>query len=304
MMELFESKDIVRICAPMVRSSKQAFRHLVRKYNCDLCYTPMIVSDSFVKSEKARHAEFTTNPEDRPLIVQFAANNGKDLADAVELVKPYADGYGLNCGCPQRWAMAEGYGSHLVKNPQLLKDIITQAIQRCGTDFPCEIKIRILEDMSKTVEMCRQAEHAGVSFLSVHGRTPKQRKDPVNYEAIKIIKDSVGIPVVANGDIKSEADVRNVVDITGVDGVMAAQGLLNNPAMYAGYDVTPRECVQDWLDISLSLGISPTTFHRHLVHMLEKWHGKPEKKSFNNLQSIPAVLDFLEKYHGIRYEGG
>ena len=298
-MELFEKKDIVRICAPMVRYSKQAYRHLVRKYNCDLCYTPMIIADSFVKSDKARDADFTTNAEDRPLIVQFAANNGKDFADAVELIKPYADGYGLNCGCPQRWAMAEGYGSHLVKNPNLLKDIILQTRQRIDNEFPCEIKIRILEDLRKTVDMCQQAEHSGVAWITVHGRTPKQRKDPVDYEAIKVIKQSVQIPIVANGDIKTEADVHKIKEITNVDGVMAAQGMLNNPAMYAGYSITPKKCVKDWLDISLSLGISMTMFHHHLIYMMDKWHTKPERQFFNNLQSIAGILDYLDENYNI-----
>lgn len=298
-MELFETKDIVQICAPMVRYSKQSFRHLVRRYNCDLCYTPMIVADSFIKSNKARDADFTTNGEDRPLIVQFAANNAKDFADAVELIQPYADGYGLNCGCPQRWAMAEGYGCHLIKKPDQLKDIILQTRQRIDKEFPCEIKIRIFDDMRKTVDMCQQIERAGASWLSVHGRTSKQRKEPVNYEAIKTIKQSLQIPVVANGDIKSETDIEKVKAMTGVDGVMVAQGLLTNPAMFSGFSMTPKECVKDWLDISLSYGISFTTFHHHLIYMMDKWHTKPERQIFNNLQSITSVLDYLDTNYDI-----
>jgi len=76
--ELFERKksnnDFVKICAPMVRYSKLSFRRLVRKYGCDLAFTPMILADTFVASNKARDVEFTTCPSDRPLVVQFAAN--------------------------------------------------------------------------------------------------------------------------------------------------------------------------------------------------------------------------------------
>uniref|UniRef100_A0A803VA94 Dihydrouridine synthase 4 like n=1 Tax=Ficedula albicollis TaxID=59894 RepID=A0A803VA94_FICAL len=60
-MDLFHSGQVVKICAPMVRYSKLAFRTLVRKYSCDLCYTPMIVAADFVRSAKARDSEFTTN---------------------------------------------------------------------------------------------------------------------------------------------------------------------------------------------------------------------------------------------------
>ena len=76
--ELFDRKrsegDFVKISAPMVRYSKLSFRRLVRKYGADVAFTPMIMADSFVASEKSRDIEFTTAPSDRPLIVQFAAN--------------------------------------------------------------------------------------------------------------------------------------------------------------------------------------------------------------------------------------
>lgn len=66
--------------------------------------------------------------------------------------------------------------------------------------------------------MCQKAEHAGVSFISVHGRTVEQRKQPPNLEAIRIIKDSVHIPVIENGDVKSLEDSVMVQQKTGVDG--------------------------------------------------------------------------------------
>merc|ERR1739848_63938 len=135
----------------MVRYSKLSFRTLVRKYNCDIAYTPMIISESFVESEKARNVDLTTKVGDRPLIVQFAASNGKDFADATEMVAPYSDGVGLNCGCPQRWAMAEGYGAHLIKKPELVYDMILQAKQRVPTSYPVSVKIRIHDDLQDTV---------------------------------------------------------------------------------------------------------------------------------------------------------
>ncbi|XP_066911737.1 tRNA-dihydrouridine(20a/20b) synthase [NAD(P)+]-like [Clytia hemisphaerica] len=298
-LDLFEEKDVVKVCAPMVRYSKQAFRHLVRSYGCDIAYTPMIISESFVQSKKARDVEFTTNAEDRPLIVQFAASKPKDFADAAEMVKPYSDGVGLNCGCPQRWAMAEGYGSYLMEHGELVKDIVLQTKQRVGFEFPCEVKIRIHKDSRKTIEFCQRAERAGADWITVHGRTPKERKEPVHYDVIKLIKESIGIPVVANGDIKSEEDVLKVKELTNVDGVMAAQGMLNNPAMYAGYDITPMQCVEDWMDIALRLGTPFRTFHHHLMYMTDSWHTKSERMVFNNLSSVPAVLNFLEVHYGI-----
>jgi tRNA-dihydrouridine synthase 4 len=99
----------------------------------------------------------------------------------------------------------------------------------------------------RTVDLCQQLESAGVSFITVHGRTLKQKHEPADWDAIKLIKESVRIPVFANGDIKTPEDISKVVALTGVDGVMAANGLLANPALFADCDITPLDCVQDWV---------------------------------------------------------
>lgn len=74
------------------------FRNLIRRYDCDLAYTPMIMSNSFIRSSKARDIEFTSHEHDRPLIVQFAANKPEEFATAAQFVRNYSDGVELNCG--------------------------------------------------------------------------------------------------------------------------------------------------------------------------------------------------------------
>lgn len=155
----------------------------------------------------------------------------------------------------------------------------------------------------QTVELAQRAERVGVAWITVHGRTVTQRCEPVSLDAIKLIKESVSVPVVANGDIQNEDDVARVVAATGADGVMAARGILRNPALYAGHKTTPIECVRDWLDYSLGCGVTFTQFHQHLMYMLEKVLAKTERKVFNNLVSIPAVLDFLDSNYEIRCRG-
>ncbi|NP_001089272.1 dihydrouridine synthase 4-like L homeolog [Xenopus laevis] len=300
-MDLFRSDNLVRISAPMVRYSKLAFRTLVRKYDCDLCYTPMIIAADFVKSVKARDSEFTTNQGDCPLIVQFAAKEAQVLADAASLVSPFASGIDLNCGCPQRWAMAEGYGACLINNPELVSDMVRQVRNQVGSsEFTISIKIRIHADISRTVDLCRKAEAAGVSWITVHGRTHDERHQPVHYNAIKNIKESLSIPIVANGDIKSLKEAENIHQITGADGVMAARGLLANPAMFAGYEETPLACIQDWVDIALEHGTPFTCLHHHLMYMMERITSKQEKRIFNILSSTSAVLDYLRDHYEIQ----
>ncbi|XP_051031078.1 B-cell receptor-associated protein 29 [Phodopus roborovskii] len=219
-LEMFQSGQLVKICAPMVRYSKLAFRTLVRKYSCDVCYTPMIVAADFVRSVKARDSEFTTNQGDCPLIVQFAANDARLLSDAAQIVCPYANGIDINCGCPQRWAMAEGYGACLINKPELVQDMVKQVRNQVENPrFSVSIKIRIHDDLTRTIDLCQKAEATGVSWITVHGRTIEERHQPVHYDAIKIIKESVSIPVVANGDIRNLREAENVWQMSGTDGV-------------------------------------------------------------------------------------
>jgi tRNA-dihydrouridine synthase 4 len=278
--------DPVKMCAPMVRYSK---------YNCDVTFTPMIVSDSFIKSQKARDTDFTTSPDDTPLVVQFAASDAVQFGDAAELVAPYCDAVDLNCGCPQRWAMAEGYGAHLIKHPDLLSDMVVQAKRRSG--LPVSVKLRIHDNLKRTVDLVKQVEHAGAAWITVHGRTTQQRTEPVSLEAIKLIKDSVGIPVVANGDILNMSDVKQVCEVTGVNGVMCARGLLNNPALYAGFTHTPLQCIREWVDLGITYGVNFTYFHHHLMYMTEHLLRRSDRLVFNTLSSTPAVLDFLYQYN-------
>uniref|UniRef100_A0A8C9SVL6 tRNA-dihydrouridine synthase n=1 Tax=Scleropages formosus TaxID=113540 RepID=A0A8C9SVL6_SCLFO len=283
----------------VVRCTLLAFRSLVRKYDCDICFTPMIVAADFMRSIKARDSEFTTNKADRPLIVQFAAKDAMTLAGAASAVAPFSDGVDLNCGCPQRWAMAEGYGACLINKPELLSDMVRQVRNQVeNPNYTVSIKIRIHKDLKQTVDLCQKVQAAGVSWVTVHGRTVDERHQPVHYDAIRTIKDSLSIPVIANGDVKNLRDVESTYLRTGVDGVMAARGLLANPAMFAGYEETPLECVWDWVDIALEHGTPFTCFHHHLIYMLERVSSQPERRVFNALSSTSAVIEYLQKTYG------
>ncbi|XP_054721936.1 tRNA-dihydrouridine(20a/20b) synthase [NAD(P)+]-like isoform X2 [Uloborus diversus] len=294
--DLFKKKKFVTMCAPMVRYSKLPFRLLVRKYACDVAFTPMIISHSFIESVKARDTDFTTNC-DRPLIVQFAARNGQELAEAAEIAYSSSDGVDLNCGCPQRWALADGYGACLLDKPDLVHDMIYQVRNRLpDSKYSISLKIRIHDDIRKTVEVCRRAEKAGATFISIHGRTKLQRNEPINLDGIKLIKSCMKIPIVGNGDVFHLKDAMNFQNATNVDGVMSARGLLQNPSLFTGTDVTPIECIKHWIYLSLSYGVAFTNMHHHLMFMLEKNLPKSERKYFNSFNSLSAVLDYLDNY--------
>lgn len=239
------------------RYSKLPFRALVRDYAVDLCYTPMVpwthlltissaslifedagegvcplgerapqryvVLEASVPARPAADTmfltDFTTTASDEPLVVQFGAHDPTDFARAAEMVTPYCDGVNLNCGCPQSWAIADGLGCALMKKPELVREMVMKAKERCGEEFCVSVKIRIHADIEETVRFVRVLEGSGVDYITVHGRTRKTRSSaPVDLEAIRAVREACTVPVIANGDCWSLEDAQRIWRVTGVDG--------------------------------------------------------------------------------------
>lgn len=211
----------------------------------------------------------------------------------------YSNGVDLNCGCPQRWAMKDGYGAHLLKEPHIIKDLIYQVRNHIPKPFTVSVKIRLLKNIKEAVQICQTIENAGASFLTIHARTPEMRNEPIDLEGLKILRDSVKIPVIANGAVKTLEDALILHEKSRCNGIMSAGGILTNPTLFSGSSVTTLNCIQDWLDITSVIPTNFLTFHHHLVFMLEKVVPKTERKIFNVMQDKNSVLNFIEEYFNL-----
>jgi tRNA-dihydrouridine synthase 4 len=302
-----KNKAFINVSAPMVRYSKATFRMLVQNHGVDLSFSPMILADSFVASEKARSIDFPIVLDENKsnLIVQFATNNADNFATALQMVKPYCAGVDLNCGCPQRWAREEGLGAALLQKPELVAEIIRKGVLASSSAMSISAKIRIVnEDTRATVEFARRLEKMGASWITLHGRNVKATSNsPVHLDVIKKVKDSLQIPLIGNGGVSSFQEAQQMFDMTGVDGVMSAQGLLENPALF-----TNQPCswpvVQEFIDLSLSYpGVTNSAILVHHLHLMtEKLLLPWEKKLFHALSSASATLDFLRERNYIFQE--
>lgn len=299
--QMLESDTMTAVCAPMVRYSKLPFRETVLKWGVDVVYTPMIMADVFSCSQVARECDFTSSgDDDRPLVVQFAARNACDFGAAARLVAPYADAVDLNCGCPQRWAIREKLGSWLLGAPPVLvAEMVAQA--RSQSSLPVSVKMRIHAegDVRASVEFARQMEAAGAAWITVHGRTPSQRSSAsVDIEAIRTIKQALTIPVIANGNVFSRADAEALHVATGANGVMAARGLLANPALFSGETSTPVACVREFVRASVAYGSCSFLIQQHVAFMMEeRWRNNASlKRLFNTCTSVASILDFCEEH--------
>ncbi|CAL0312839.1 unnamed protein product [Lupinus luteus] len=224
------------LVAPMVDNSELPFRLLCRKYGAEAAYTPMLHSRIFTETEKYRKEEFTTCEEDRPLFVQFCAHDPDVLLEAARKVEPYCDYVDINLGCPQRIARRGYYGAFLMDNLPLVKSLVEKLA--LNLQVPVSCKIRLFPNLEDTLKYARMLEEAGCSLLAVHGRTRDEKdgkKFRADWKAIKAVKDAVKIPVLANGNVRHMDDVKDCLKETGVEGVLSAETLLENPAVFAGF---------------------------------------------------------------------
>ena len=259
------SFDYQHVMAPMVGASELAFRLLCRKYGTTLAYTPMMIASEFVKEAAGIAAtlpkreegdgmedhsyvansnicEFQTIPQDRPLVCHFAANDPSDFARAAKLVESHCDAIDLNLGCPQRTAYIGHFGSYLLDGDDDRKLILD--IVRAGTEavsIPIFVKIRLLDTIEETIKLCHQLRDAGAALIAIHARyraswertSAGAREGPALLDQIGIVKRSMpDFPILSNGNVITFDDVMSNIQLTGADGVMSAEGILDDPALF------------------------------------------------------------------------
>eukprot|EP00967_Tisochrysis_lutea_P092666 scaffold133710_cov26-Tisochrysis_lutea.AAC.1 len=225
------------VLAPMVGASELPFRLLARRHGAQLCYTPMIHADRFAKDAAYRAAELQTTTDDAPLVAHFCGNDPATLVAAATLAQGQAAAIDLNLGCPQRSAHSGHYGSFLCVTPEdraSVLRIVSALARACACPIFC--KIRLLDDETETLRFVKQLEHAGCALIAVHARyrgNPMHRRSgPADLRKVCLIKAAVNIPVVTNGNVRSAAELIEALQCTGADGVMSAEGALDDPAIF------------------------------------------------------------------------
>lgn len=225
-----------------------------------LAYTPMFHAKLFAENQKYRDTHFQAirksmpwldgNPTiDRPLFVQFCANDPKYLLSAAKLVEPYCDAVDLNLGCPQGIAKKGHYGSFLQEDQELIHRLIKTLHE--GLSIPVTAKIRILETREETLEYAKNVLSAGASILTVHGRRREQKghiTGLADWEVIRYLRENLPRETVlfANGNILQHGDIEKCMAATGADGVMSAEGNLSNPGIFAPPPAPEEDTIEYW----------------------------------------------------------
>lgn len=223
------------VLAPMAGVSDRAYRELCVRFGAAYCVSEMVSSKALSFNSKKSEELMEISDLERPCGIQIFGDDPKCMADAAKhALENKPDIIDINMGCPAPKISSNGSGSALMKNPRLCGEIVKAVT--AVTDIPVTVKIRKGwdDDSVNAVEVAKICESAGAAAITVHGRTRQQYyKPPVDYDIIRAVRESVSVPVIANGDIGSAERAKEVMDITGCDLVMIGRATLGNPWIFS-----------------------------------------------------------------------
>ena len=233
----------IAFLAPMAGIADLAFRELCVQYGAAYTVSEMVSSKGLTMGDK-KSAQLLTLGNDRPAGVQIFGDDPEIMAKAaVKCLDFNPDIIDINMGCPAPKIAMNGGGASLMKKPELAYEITKAVVQ--AVDIPVTVKIRKGwdEESVNAVEMAELAEKAGASAVTVHGRTRQQMySGSVDFDIIAQVKKAVGIPVIANGDIKDEQSTAIMLEKTNADAIMIGRGALGNPWVFSRINAYLDEC--------------------------------------------------------------
>jgi len=221
------------LLAPMAGITDYSFRILCKEQGAGIVYSEFVSADGIIRENSTTLEMIKFFEEERPIGVQIFGDDPNIMAQAakyvVENFKP--DILDINYGCPVPKVTKKGAGSAALKDLGLMKEI-TEAVIGSVSDIPVTIKMRAGWDLQSIIveEAGQIIEKAGAKAITLHPRTARQTyKGKANWELIKLLKETVSIPVIGNGDVTTPQNILDMHDQTNCDGVMIGRAALGNP---------------------------------------------------------------------------
>ena len=284
------------VLAPMAGICNSAYRRIIKQMGAGLIYAEMVNDKAIVHENKKTIDMLYMTEEERPISQQIFGSDVDSFVASAKMVyeKMKPDIIDINMGCPvPKVAVSAEAGAALLKNPEKIKEIVSAVVK--SVPIPVTVKIRSGWDKNSinAKEVAKICEQAGASAICVHGRTRTDRYlGHSDWNIIKEVKESVNIPVIGNGDIKTVYDAKRMIDETGCDAVMIGRSALGNPWIildtvnYLTYGILPKEITkQEKIDMCI----------KHLNYLLEF---KPEKVAVLEMRS--HIAWYLKGVEGAR----
>ncbi len=221
--------------APMAGVADMAFRELCVEYGATYVVSEMVSSKGLTMHDRKSKLLLVLSNKERPAAAQIFGNDPQIMAQSARSCLAFKpDAIDINMGCPAPKIAGSGGGSALLKDPALAEKIIKAVVD--AVEIPVTVKIRTGWDSENinAVEIAQRAQNAGACAITVHGRTRSQMyAPPVDTKTIALVKKSVSIPVIANGDIVDGLSAAKMIEETGCDYLLVGRGALGRPWVFS-----------------------------------------------------------------------
>jgi len=217
--------------APMAGITDYPMRKIVHSFGQGNLYSEMVAINALQYKNPKSYKIADVRSEKYPVIVQLVGGEENLFGEAAKFVSDLgAYSLDINMGCPVKKIVNNNSGSYLMKDIKKAARIIENTVK--STKLKVSVKFRKGWDANSVnaVEFAKMCEESGAAYITVHGRTKSQMYSGIaDWDIIAKVKQAVKIPVIGNGDITSAQKAKEMIDYTGVDGVMIARAALGNP---------------------------------------------------------------------------
>lgn len=222
------------ILAPMAGVTDLPFRLLCKEQGAGLLCMEMVSAKAIYYNNKNTETLMQIEPEERPVSLQLFGSDPVIMSEMAKRIedRPF-DILDINMGCPVPKVVNNGEGSALMKNPGLVRKIVTSVSKAIKKPLTVKIRKGFDENNINAVEIAKIIEDSGAAAVAVHGRTRQQYySGKADWDIIRQVKEAVSIPVIGNGDVDSPQKAKQLLEETGCDGIMVGRATEGNPWIF------------------------------------------------------------------------
>jgi tRNA-dihydrouridine synthase B len=300
--------------APMSGYSDVPYRVICREYGSAISYTSCILDDAVLAGSPRSEMLIDLRAEERPVAIQMLGKDAASLLRACQRVMALEpDWIDVNLGCPARRVSSGGRGAALMCEPQRIGEIISLLTRTLPVPVTAKIRLGWDDESRNYLEIAHILEDSGIAAIAVHGRTKTQAySGRADWEAIAEVKRAVRVPVLANGDVRSVADIAAIRHVTACDGVLIGRGAIGNPWIFQRRDLADVQIAERVAMIERHLRamaeyygerIGVLLFRKHLVRYVQSTEGATDvRPRLVECETAEAIVDVLAAWQAERHQ--